>query len=109
MMNIFSPFPPPPRAPDWKELPAAAAQPRCWKSLGHLHPGIEGRYGIAGYRGDMDVDREHDLRNEMAVMLRLLADNGAFDDSIVLVKADGSLVVRIARCDCAARALMARN
>lgn len=109
MMNIFSPFPPPPRDPDWKELPAEAAKPKCWKSLGHLCAGIEGHYGIAGYRDDMDIDREGDLREVMTSMLRVLANNGAFDGDIVLVKSDGSLVVRIVECECGERAMMSKN
>jgi len=109
MMNIFSPFPPPPRLPDWQEMPTEAARPKCWKSLGHLFPGVEGHYGIAGYRGDMDVDREHDLRNEMLTIVTVLSNNAAFTGDMTFVKPGRDLVVRIVECDCGARALMSRN
>ena len=99
MMNMFSPFPPKPE-PNWHELPEGAAMPIYWKTLGHIAPGIEVHYGIETYHGDMDVDREAELRLEVHHMARVLDTNNAFTGDMVFTAVGRPLVVRIVACDC---------
>lgn len=40
----------------------AGVRRRCWKSLGPIWMGIDIAYAIDGWHGDLDLDREADLR-----------------------------------------------
>lgn len=86
-------FPPPPTR--YAEVPPEAPQPRIWKSLGQCVPGVEAQYALDGMAGDMDIDREIELRQELAGVIHLLANRAVLTEGMVLSRQVGKpLLVR---------------
>lgn len=57
-----------------------------WKSLGWVHPTLEAAYHLETFRGDLDIDREAELRAEMAGMLPVLVNAGVDVANAVFVR-----------------------
>ena len=70
----------------YEELPVEALRPRMWKSLGWVHPMLEATYHLETFQGDLDVDREAELRTEMAGMLPVLINAGVDVANTVFVR-----------------------
>lgn len=60
------------RQTGYKQLPEEAAKPKMWKSLGWVCSSLEATYHLETFAGDLDVDREAELREEMTGMLPML-------------------------------------
>lgn len=56
------------------QLPDEAPRPRMWKSLGWVHPQLEAFYHLETFSGELDLDREAELRAEMVGILPILAN-----------------------------------
>lgn len=104
--SVFQPKP----VDRYSEVPPEAPQPRIWKCLGHIFPGLEMQYGLQCFNGDLDVDRESELRFELANAATLLNNNGALRDGMVLAQQFGGRhIVRFVACDCHERSLQTKN
>lgn len=111
-MNILSSvFPPQPEeAMRYSEVPPEAPQPRIWKCLGHVAPGLEMHYALETFGGDLDVDRESEMRVELCSAAQLLNNNGALRDGLVLAQQFGRRhLVRFIACSCGTNLYTTRN
>lgn len=71
---MVNPFPPP---PTFIARPEAAPEPRIWKGVGDVSPGVGAFYCIASEPGaELDVDREAELRDEMRGMIPVIVNAG---------------------------------
>jgi hypothetical protein len=105
-VNIWPPKP----IHDYVDLPPEAPQPRIWKCIGHAMPGLELQYGLETFNGDMDIDREIELRVELAGMAQALNSDGALFDGMTLAQQFGrQLVVRFVACSCGTNLYTTRN
>lgn len=108
-MSMFSPFPPKP-VHDYVDLPPEAPQPRIWKSLGHVMPGVEMHYGLETFGGDADIDTEAELRYELLGIGQTMASEGAVIEDLVLAQQFGQRhIVRFVRCSCGSGLYTTRN
>lgn len=114
----------------YTEVPAEAPKPKLWKSLGHVMTGLEAHYALDSWNGDMDLDREIELRDELIGCAMTLHSNGQDCGDMHLVKdvqvlsypslvpdfraslfsrpvpARRQLMVRFVACDCLDRPVM---
>lgn len=104
----------------YNEVPPEAPKPRMWKCLGHVMTGLEAHYALESWNGDLDVDREHELGQELMSCAQVLVSNDQVIDGLHLVKEmpavhsnyrllglrpphPSQLMVRFCACDCAQR------
>ena len=95
---------------DYKDLPPEAPQPRMWKSLGHVVPGIEPHYGLERWSGELDEDAENDLKAELYALGDMLTDRGRDVLDMVMAQQFGRyLIVRFVACSCGTNLYTTRN
>jgi len=68
----------------YTEVPPEAPMPKIWKSLGILLPGLEVQYDMASFNDDLDIDRESDLKAELAAVADVLGRADGILDGQVL-------------------------
>jgi hypothetical protein len=105
MMNLFPAHP-----VDYRELPPEAPKPVMWKSLGHCMAGVEMHYGLETFGGDLDIDRESEMKYELTVVAQTLFNIGALVDGLMLAQQAGHRrVVRFVQCTCGSNLWTTRN
>lgn len=110
----------------YNEVPPEAPKPKMWKCLGHVMMGLEAHYALESWNGELDVDREHELGEELMNCAQVLVGNDQAVDGLHLVKeitvsalsqdwksaysgalfartAKRQIMVRFCACDCASR------
>ena len=110
-MNVFGGVYPYPPAPEprvkYSEVPPAAPRPRLWKKLMAVAPFlVDVHYALERWPGgDLDIDTEAELREEMAGVVNDMASRGAFvpDDGVMFQRTARSrpveLMVRVIPSD----------
>ena len=74
------------RQTGYEALPEEAAKPKMWKSLGWVCSSLEATYHLETFAGDLDVDREAELRVEMQGILPVLVSCGVDVANAVFVR-----------------------
>ena len=107
----FNIFPPPPETThDYADLPPEAPQPRIWKSLGHVMPGYEMHYGLETFDGEVDLDREAEMRFDLLNLGQTLAAQGHEIEGMVMAQQFGPrCIVRFVRCSCGTNLYTSRH